>query len=171
MNCGIAIFPSKEIQDFANSYRKRFDPHYNRIAPHLTLREPEDWNWSQLSSAADLLEQATSTFTPFDIHFNRISSFYPAVNVIYMALSNPDPLKKAYDVICSGDLAENSRLYHFNPHLTIGQQLGDDELHDVLSSLKKTELDLTSRIDRVHLLYQTDNQAWTVHQTFLFRGV
>jgi 2'-5' RNA ligase len=171
MNCGIAIFPSKEIQDFANSYRKRFDPHYNRIAPHLTLRESETWSWSQLSSAADHLERVTSTITPFDIHFNRFSSFYPADNIIYLALSNPDPLVKAYDVICSGDLSENSRLYHFNPHLTIGQQLGDDELHDVLASLKKTELDLTSRIDRVHLLYQTDNEAWTVHQTFLFRGV
>jgi 2'-5' RNA ligase len=74
-------------------------------------------------------------------------------------------------VICRGDLTENSRPYHFNPHLTIAQQLGDDELHDVLASLKKTELDLTSCIDRVHLLYQTDNQSWTVHQTFLFRGV
>jgi 2'-5' RNA ligase len=48
--------------------------------------------------------------------------------------------------------------------------MGDDELHDVLASLKKTEIDLTSRIDRVHLLYQTENEAWTVHQTFLLRG-
>jgi 2'-5' RNA ligase len=171
MNCVIAIFPSKEIQDFANSYRKRFDPNYNRIAPHLTLREPEDWSESQLSSAADHLERVTSTISPFNIHFNRFSSSYPADNVIYLALSNPDPLKKVYDVICGGDLAEKSRLEHFNPHLTIAQQLGDDELHDVLASLKKQELDLTSRIDRIHLLYQTDNQSWTVHQTFLFRGV
>jgi 2'-5' RNA ligase len=171
MNCVIAIFPSKEIQDFANSYRKRFDPNYNRIAPHLTLREPEDWSESQLSSAADHLERVTSTISPFNIHFNRFSSSYPADNVIYLALSNPDPLKKVYDVICGGDLAEKSRLEHFNPHLTIAQQLGDDELHDVLASLKKQELDLTSRIDRIHLLYQTDNQSWTVYQTFLFRGV
>jgi 2'-5' RNA ligase len=171
MNCGIAIFPSKEIQDIANSYRKRFDPHYNRIAPHLTLREPEQWDSSQLTAAAGHLEQVTQTITPFDIHFNRFSSFYPALNVIYMALSNPEPLKKAQALICNGELAENNRPYHFNPHLTVGQQLGDDELHDVLASLKKTELDLTSRVDRIHLLYQTDNHAWTVHQTFLFRGV
>ena len=28
MKYGIVAFPSKKVQDFANSYRKRYDPHY-----------------------------------------------------------------------------------------------------------------------------------------------
>jgi 2'-5' RNA ligase len=169
MNCGIAIFPSKDIQDIANSYRKRYDPHYNLIAPHLTIREPEVWNESKWSAAINRLEQVTRSITPFDIHFNRFSSFYPANNVIYMALTDPDPMLQLYQSICSEELAEINKPFHFNPHLTIGQELGSDELHDVLSSLKKTEIDLTSRVDRIHLLYQMENQAWNVHQTFLFK--
>ena len=39
MRYGIAIFPSKEIQDEANSYRKRYDPHYPLIPPHITLKD------------------------------------------------------------------------------------------------------------------------------------
>uniref|UniRef100_A0A4Y8PQH8 2'-5' RNA ligase superfamily protein n=1 Tax=Paenibacillus athensensis TaxID=1967502 RepID=A0A4Y8PQH8_9BACL len=73
-------------------------------------------------------------------------------------------------VLCGEQLSEGGKPYHYTPHLTIGQQMGDDELHDVLASLKQRKLDLTTRIDRVHLLYQTDNSAWTVHQTFLLRG-
>jgi 2'-5' RNA ligase len=170
MNCGIAVFPAKDIQDYANSYRKRYDPHYNWIGAHLTIREPEVWNEEQLTAAVDRLERITQTLSPFELHFNRFSSFYPVHNVIYMALSNPELMKHFYQTICSEELVEANKPYTYNPHLTIGRDLGDDELHDVLASLKKVEFDLSSRIDRIHLLYQTENNAWTVHQTFLLKG-
>ena len=38
MKFGVVIFPSKKLQDLANSYRKRYDPHYSLITPHLTLK-------------------------------------------------------------------------------------------------------------------------------------
>ena len=37
MKFGVVIFPSKKLQDLVNSYRKRYDPHYALISPHLTL--------------------------------------------------------------------------------------------------------------------------------------
>lgn len=40
MKYGVVIFPSKKLQDIANSYRKRYDPNYALIPPHLTLRTP-----------------------------------------------------------------------------------------------------------------------------------
>lgn len=170
MNCGISIFPSKEIQDFANSYRKRYDPHYTLIQPHLTLREKQSWDDQQLGKAIERLEAVTLSLAPFDIHFARFSSFYPVNNVIYMGLSDPGHMLDCYKAVCSEELAEPQRTYRFNPHLTIGQLMGNDELHDVLASLKKKEIDFTSRVDRLHLLYQTENEAWTVYQTFLLRG-
>jgi 2'-5' RNA ligase len=170
MNCGIAIFPSKQVQDAANSYRKRYDPHYNFIQPHLTIREKEVWDEQQLASAVDRLEQVTRTITPFEIQFNRFSSFYPVSNVIYLALADTEAMLNLHKAICTEALTESDKTYMYNPHLTIGQQLGDDELHDVLSNLKTTPVDFRSRVDRIHLLYQTENGAWTVYQTFLLRG-
>ncbi|UJF35180.1 2'-5' RNA ligase family protein [Paenibacillus hexagrammi] len=170
MYCGIAIFPSKEIQDAANSFRKRYDPHYNLIQPHLTIKEKEQWNEDQLAAAAAHLEQITKSIQPFEIHFNRFSSFYPVNNVIYLALSDTTEMIKLHNTICTDVCRESEKPYAYNPHLTIGQELGADELHDVLSSLKNRKVNLTSKVDRVHLLFQTDNEAWTVHQTFLLRG-
>ncbi|WP_248926548.1 2'-5' RNA ligase family protein [Paenibacillus hamazuiensis] len=167
---GVAIFPSKEVQDVANSYRKRFDPHYNLIQPHLTVREKEEWNDEQLAKAITHLQSVADQTAPFTVHFNRFSTFYPVGNVIYMALSQPEPLVKLYHNICSGLWKEPGKPYGYTPHLTIGQQLSSDELHDVLASLRKTPLDLTANIDRFHLLYQTENEAWTVHQTFQLKG-
>lgn len=170
MQFGIAIFPSKAVQDVANSYRKRYDPHYSLIQPHLTIREKEQWSEEQLEAAVDHLERAASKVAPFTIHFNRFSTFYPVTNVVYMALSDVAPVERLQQEINSGVLTEPNRSYVFTPHVTIGQQMSSDELHDVLAGLRATPLDLTVKIDRFHLLYQTENGAWTVHQTFLLRG-
>jgi 2'-5' RNA ligase len=167
---GIAVFPSKEVQDVANSFRKRYDPHYSLIQPHMTIREKEDWNEVRLHAVVNHLESRSATIAPFAVHFNRFSTFYPVSNVVYMALSDVEPLRRLYDHVCSGELAEPKRSYVFTPHVTIGQEMNSDELHDVLASLRARPLDLPTSIDRIHLLYQTENGAWTVYQTFLLRG-
>ena len=39
MKFGIALFPSKKLQDTVNQYRKRYDARYSYIAPHITVKE------------------------------------------------------------------------------------------------------------------------------------
>ncbi|WP_274363372.1 2'-5' RNA ligase family protein [Paenibacillus thermotolerans] len=167
MKFGIAVFPPKNVQDEANSHRKRFDPHYNLIQPHLTVREAEEWDDSKREQAIRHLEETTAQIRPFGAKLNRFSSFYPVTNTIYMALEDPQPFEELYKRVCSGVLQEEGKQYTYHPHLTIGQLLGNDEMHDVLSSLRPIPLDLSFTVDRLHLLYQTDNGAWTAHQTFL----
>lgn len=170
MNYGIALFPSKEVQDFANSYRMRFDPHYNLIQPHLTIREKEHWDNTQLQNAVRQLDELTSQLAPITLQFNRFSSFFPQNNTIYLALQNPEVVQSLYEKVCGSELKETNKPYHFIPHVTVGQNMITDEMHDVLASLKNTPVKLNSLIDRLHLLYQTENGAWTTHQTFLLRG-
>jgi 2'-5' RNA ligase len=166
---GVAVFPSKHIQDVANSYRKRYDPHYHLIPPHITLYPKEEWDDARLAQVITHLEQIAASAQPFDIHINRYSTFYPVNNVIYMALSDPAPLVKLQDAVCAGTLScKDKAPYAYTPHITIGQKMNSDELHDVLSSLRNIPLDFTSRVDRIHLLYQMENEGWTVHQTFQF---
>lgn len=170
MNCGIAIFPSKEIQDYANSYRKRYDPHYSLISPHLTIREKEDWTELQINEATRHLEQVASRFPPFTLRFNRFSTFFPTNNTIYLALEDKKTVTELHEAICAGEWSEKQASFVYNPHLTIGQQMSNDELHDVLPALKQSPVDLQCVIDRVHLLYQTENGAWTTYQTFILKG-
>lgn len=170
MKYGIAVFPSKEVQDIANSYRKRYDPHYTLIQPHVTIREQEEWDDARLRQAVAHLEQITLAMAPFSFVFNRFSTFYPVNHVIYMAPEHPQPLVDCHNRVCSGALAESDKRYSYTPHLTVGQEMTSDELHDIISSLRNRPLSFPVRVDRLHLLYQTDNRAWTAYQTFLLRG-
>jgi len=169
MNCGIAVFPSEEVQEYVNNYRKRYDPHYKLIAPHITIREAEQWTQSQLDEASDQLERAAAGYAPFTIRFNRFSSFFPVNNVIYLGIEDKEPLMKLYKAVCDGPLSEPEKPYVFNPHLTIGQEMNSDELHDVLASLKKTPVDFRCTVDKLHLLYQTDNGSWKSYRSFALR--
>lgn len=170
MQCGIAVIPTPEIREFADSYRKRFDPYYDRISPHLTIREREDWSPEKLDAAAEHLERICGQLTPFPIRFNRFSSFYPAANVIYLALEDTSSMIRCYEQVCTGPFAETDKPYVYNPRLTIGRDLGDDELHDVLSSLRRTPVSLGMTVDRLHIVTEQEDGTWSLQRSFPFGG-
>ncbi|WP_068774464.1 2'-5' RNA ligase family protein [Paenibacillus sp. FJAT-26967] len=167
---GIAILPPNEIQQDANSYRKRFDPYYKAIQPHITVREKEDWTEEQLQAASLHLQHVTETQAPFQVNFNRFSSYYPVNNVIYMAFKETQPLVDLHDEVCTGPLEDSGKPYNYHPHLTVGQKMGADELHDVLASLKNTPVDYSFTVDALHVLGRQENGEWTVIRSFPFKG-
>ncbi|WP_141505856.1 2'-5' RNA ligase family protein [Paenibacillus luteus] len=167
---GIVAFPEKHVQDIANSWRRRHDPHYASIPAHLTLREAKEWSEEQLQHTVAHLEQVTSAMPPFTISLNRVSTFYPVSHVLYLALQDTTGMEKLQSAICSGPLTVASPKYVYTPHVTIGQELSADELHDLYGNLRMQSIDLLTKIDRIHLLYQTDNGSWTAYQSFLLRG-
>ncbi|MBD2870091.1 2'-5' RNA ligase family protein [Paenibacillus arenilitoris] len=167
---GIAVFPEKHVQDLANSWRRRYDPHYAAIPAHMTVRDQEDWTEQQLQTAVDYLEQATAALSPFTVRFNRVSSFFPVSHVLYLALEDTAAMQELRNAVCSGPLTVKAPKHVYTPHLTIGQKMSADELHDMYGNLRMQSIDAVSRIDRIHLLYQTDNGSWTAYQSFLLRG-
>ncbi|MGA9287366.1 MAG: hypothetical protein WBV93_03360, partial [Anaerobacillus sp.] len=62
--------------------------------------------------------------------------------------------------------ALSERDYNFVPHITIAQDLSDDEHSDVYGSLQMKDVNHEEMIDRFQLLYQLENGMWTVHETF-----
>ncbi|MGG3736728.1 YjcG family protein [Aeribacillus pallidus] len=165
MKYGIAIFPSKKLQDLANSYRKRYDPHYALIPPHLTLKYPFEADEDEIKKIADTLHQIAKKYDPFPLKVTKISSFQPVNNVIYLKVESTETLKNLHNDLHSGELGGEPE-YMFVPHITIGQKLSNGELADVYSSLRMLDVTHEETIDRFHLLYQLENGSWTVYETF-----
>jgi 2'-5' RNA ligase len=166
MKFGIVIFPSKKLQDFANSYRKRYDPNYSLIPPHLTLKYAFEGSESDIKKMSEELDNIAKKYKPFPLHVYRVSSFYPVNNVIYLKVEPTDELIGLQKDLHSGYFESPSE-FAFVPHITIGQKLSNDEHSDVLGQLKMLEVDHTEMVDRFHLLYQLENGSWTVYETFL----
>ncbi|MFE8697841.1 YjcG family protein [Cytobacillus sp. FJAT-53684] len=165
MKLGIVIFPSKKLQDQANSFRKRYDPSYSLIPPHLTLKASFSASEDQIEQLTVLLDEISNNFDPFVMKTTKFSSFKPVNNVIYFKIDASEELDELQKMINEKIPSESSE-YAFVPHITIGQQLSNDEHSDVYGSLRMNQFNYEETIDRFHLLYQLENGSWTVYETF-----
>lgn len=166
MKCTIVVFPGKEVQERANSYRKRYDSHFALIQPHIKLKWPFDISEQELPDIVSYVEKVAAEAEPFPLQFHKIKTFYPTNRVIYFGIQDQTSLSALHSRLNEGPLKKEEK-YVFVPHLTIGQDMIEDEFHDVYGRFKMINLNLSCTIDRVSLIYQLDDQTWTTHQTFL----
>lgn len=165
MKFGIGIFPSKKIQDLANSYRKRYDPHYALIPPHLTLKDAFEESEEKITELTNTLQKIAAKTNPFSLKINKFSSFQPVNNVIYLKVEPSTELDQLHQLI-NTQIGGQKPEYSFVPHITIGQKLSNDEHSDVFGSLRMLQVNHEQTVDRFHLLYQLENGSWTVYETF-----
>jgi len=168
MKLGVVIFPSKKLQDLANSYRKRYDPNYSLIPPHLTLKPSFDAEENQIKEITNNLNEISDKMVPFQLKTVKFSSFQPVNNVIYFKIEPSQELDDLQKEI-NNKIGFEKPEYSFVPHITIGQKLSDDEHSDVYGSLRMTTFNHEEIIDRFHLVYQLENGQWTVYETFRLR--
>jgi 2'-5' RNA ligase len=162
---GIAVFPSKKLQDYANSYRKRYDPNYALISPHITLKSGFEGTEDQITTIVEELHKIAADIQTFKVNVYKVSSFHPVNNVIYFGVEAKPELEELHNRMHTG-VFPTEREYAYVPHITIAQNLSEDEHSDVLSSLKMLKINFEETIDRFQLLYQLENGSWTVHETF-----
>jgi len=166
---GIVAFPSKKIQDLANTYRKRYDPHYALITPHMTLKDAFDADESQISEISKALEDISTRFAPLQIHASRISSFYPTTNTIFFRVE-PTPQLESVHKSLQENIKYGAPKFVFSPHITIAQKINDSEHDDIFSQLRMFGVDEKDIIDRIHLLYQLEDGSWTTYDTYKLTG-
>jgi len=164
MKYGIVIFPSKKLQDLANSYRKRYDPHYALIPPHLTLRSAFETDVDAVQ-LTDKLEEIAKKYEPFHLSIQKVSSFEPINNSIHFKAVLTDELNGLHHDLYR-ELPGEEPEHPFVPHVTIAQKLSNDEHSDVFGSLRMLGIDHEETVDRFHLVYQLENGSWSAYETF-----
>nr|WP_106783871.1 YjcG family protein [Lysinibacillus timonensis] len=169
MKFGIVAFPSKKLQDLANTYRKRYDSHYAKVTPHITLKEAFEADDSEIKSISGKLLSISQRYAPLKIHASRISSFYPTTNVIYFRIEPTEQLSKLHEEL-QAEIKIGNPKHVFVPHITIAQELTASEHDDIFGQLRMIGVDEKDIIDRIHLLYQLEDGSWTTFETYKLNG-
>ncbi|HLR74923.1 MAG TPA: YjcG family protein [Virgibacillus sp.] len=167
MKYGVAIFPSRDIQDDANSYRKRYDPKYALIPPHITLKSAFTADDETIDDLIVELKHIANDTKPFTININKFSTFAPVTNTIYFKVEPIPELTELHEKMHQGKFSSHNE-HPFVPHITVAQDLVPDEYSDVLGTLQMTHVKHEDYVDRFHLLYELGNGSWAVHETFVF---
>lgn len=169
MRYGIVAFPSKELQDLANGYRKRYDPHYARITPHMTVKGTFEADNKEIEEVAKAVKEVTQKHGPFQLEVEKISTFAPITNTIYFRVKPNDELVKLHDDL-NYDFFGVEPEHLFIPHITVAQKLSSGEHDDIISQMKMVVIDHVETIDRLHLLYQLEDGSWSTYETFRLEG-
>jgi len=165
MKYGIVAFPSKKLQDLANGYRKRYDPHYALITPHLTVKGVFEANDQEIEEVSKAIKEVTKKHGPFELNVSKVGTFAPITNTIYFkAILNNELAALHKDL--NYDFFGKEPEFAFVPHVTIAQKLTSGEHDDIIGQLKMIGVDHTEMVDRLHLTYQLDDGSWTVYETF-----
>ncbi len=170
MKYGIVAFPSKKLQDLANAYRKRYDPHYALITPHMTIKAVFEVDNQEIEEVANAIKEVTQKHGPFELSVSKVSTFAPITNTIYFKAELNDELLALHKDLNS-NISDNENEFMFVPHVTIAQKLASGEHDDIIGQLKMIGVNHTESIDRLHLLYQLEDGSWTVYETFRLDGV
>lgn len=169
MKFGIVAFPSKELQDVANGYRKRYDPQFARITPHMTVKGVFEANDQEIEEVAKAIREVISKYSPFELNVTKVSTFAPITNAIYFKVEENDTLINLHQEL-NYDFFGKEPEYAFVPHITIAQKLSSTEHDDIIGQLKMIGVNHSETVDRLHLLYQLDDGSWTVYETFRLEG-
>lgn len=169
MKFGIVAFPSKKLQDLANTYRKRYDSHYAKVTPHITLKEGFEVEEADIKVITEKLSFIAQKYAPINIHASRVSSFFPITNVIYFKIEPSEQLSKLHDDLYSEINIGNPR-HVFVPHITIAQDITAAEHDDIIGQLRMVGVNEKDTIDRIHLLYQLEDGSWTTYDTYKLTG-
>src|SRR5699024_7109058 len=140
MKCGIVIYPSENIQTELHSLRKRYDPEYPLIKPHITLQTRLDIDKSSLKILIDDLVELSKDIEPLKINNKKIKSIQPVSNKIYFKIEQNDKLEKIYNDLYKG-IVPTEKFTTFVPHITIAQNLNPDEFVDIYTSLSMQKYD------------------------------
>ena len=128
----IHIFPQFHNIELIQELRKKYDPLYSLVLPHITLVFPFESNISSLTLEQHVKETLVGV-CPFSIKLEGISGTLD--NYLFLNVKNGnDHLIKIHDLLYSGIL-ENflNRRITFIPHLTVGKLENEAELKSALT--------------------------------------
>ncbi|MGD8189823.1 2'-5' RNA ligase family protein [Brevibacillus ginsengisoli] len=165
----LVIFPSNEVQEVANSYRKRYDSHFALISPFIRLVDTFELDEEKVPGLVQNIQQAAESTDAFTVKFHRVSTFHPTSNTLYLAVQNKEPFEKLHLTLVEY-LGLRAQSFAFVPHVTIGRNLTDDECKDVAGQLRMMKFDLDSEIDSFQLISEEEDKTWKVVQSFNLKG-
>lgn len=144
----ILIFPQFENVSVIDKIRKKYDPNYNNVFPHITLVFPfeSDISKEQLLSHVKIKLQQTKCFCLKLGNLVKKNSrgYYLMLEVT----EGSDKVKELHQKLYEGILAPFKPKWQdgFMPHMTIGQFEDEAELYAAYDSLSGIDEQFSARI-------------------------
>lgn len=113
----IVYFPNINTRKI-ESFRKKYDPNSDIIAPHITLVLP--FSNIPIGEISKHIELVVKGIQPFQIHLQGLMKTDDDL-LFLLVKEGKDKIIKIHNLLYSGILSSLEQKYAFNPHITIGE--------------------------------------------------
>lgn len=128
---GVVIPVPSSVARLANRVRRRYDPNYTLIGPHVTILPPRPLRFTRRQILDEVRGVAAHSRGIF-LRLGKIRTFLPAKPVLFVALARGGrSLRTLHQKLASGSLRGPEAFPYF-PHLTLGQDLRPEQLRKAL---------------------------------------
>ena len=145
-----------------NQFRKKYDPQFNLIEPHITLVFP----FSCVSGESGLMHHVESVVKdarPFHIHLRGLQKSWDDCLFLLVQEGSPD-LEKLHTELYKGLPAEyQPKNLPYVAHLTLGSFSGSGDIYvRALEEAERLELNAHCELDRIHIVEIDDKKTHIV---------
>lgn len=129
---GVVIPVPDALSRAADGIRRRYDPNFPRIGPHVTVLPPRPLPLTR-SEVLDAVRRAAAATRPFACSLGVIRTFDPVMPVVYASLRRGRvPLRRLHARLARGRL-RGAEMFPYVPHLTLGQKLDSRRLRRAMA--------------------------------------
>ncbi|REI34109.1 2'-5' RNA ligase family protein [Staphylococcus felis] len=166
MILGLALIPSQNFQDDINAYRKRYDKHYTKIQPHITIKSSFEVDDSDLEKVKSEIGTRLEGSEPVEVHATKASNFAPTTNVIYFKVEKTPGLESLFSAFDTEDFYGVAE-HPFVPHFTIAQGLTSQEFEDIYGQVRLAGIDYKETISTLSLMqFNQEEDRWEEIETY-----
>ena len=147
----ILIFPKFDNEDIINDVRRRFDPSYKSIAPHITLVFPFESSISR-QELSEHVSAALEGISCFDLKLHGIKRMDGENYYLMLGIREGiEAVSELHERLYTGILSEFKPNWPggFMPHMTIGKFDSSDELATAYADLMHFQEVFSAHICRV----------------------
>lgn len=147
----VVYFPKIDL-DNINNFRRKYDPNWHIISPHITIVSPlPGISESQL---VEHIEKVTKDIESFSIHLTGLTKTFDDYLFLLVKEGN-EKIIHLHDKLYSGMLTSYLPTeYLFEPHITLGMfRTNGDKFNDKLNAeAKGLNFDITCDFDAVSVI-------------------
>jgi 2'-5' RNA ligase len=162
---GVAIaIPMPHATVLTNWRRKVGDPNADLIWPHVTLLPPTPIAADQLDAVEVHLHEAAAGGAPFVMHLAGTGTFRPTSPVVFVQVARGVSDCEVLETAIRRGPLERPLDFPYHPHVTVAQEVGDEQLDDAYDGLAGFVARFT--VEKFVLFCRADDGRWTWRREF-----
>lgn len=158
-------------QENLDKIKRSYHPQHRLTSPaHITLKPPFWYPDNNTQSLTAQLTKWGAHRRPFEVKLEHVGSFKKRDYAVVFLHPRKGAKLKRLDYTLDEEVSFLPENDQFVPHLTLAQRVRKEKLGEVKKEIKRLNLKLKFKVDKITLFILEKGESWRVFEEFALEG-